>query len=310
MDNLLALYFALPHDRSLGIFTKAFNRIIAKVLKRILDRTVPYYFLKTQHRYPIGLNTEFRNKKVVVSMTSFPARIDEVWIAIECLLRQSFKPDKVILWLSLEQFPDKKIPESLARLIDRGLTISFVKEDLKSHKKYIYALQQFPNDYIITVDDDLYYDSGILENLILMKKKYPQSVVTNRGHAIQFAENGSILPYRKWHHNVTKEEPSLNLVQTGGFGTLYEFGDLHKSSSDTTLIKEKIPFADDLWLKVQTILMNKKVVTNQRYNKDPITIKSSQLEKLVNNNVLSGGNDVQFSSILQYFNIDQRKFKS
>ena len=36
-NTLLDLYFNLPHDRSLDILSKGFNRLIAKVLKRNLD---------------------------------------------------------------------------------------------------------------------------------------------------------------------------------------------------------------------------------------------------------------------------------
>lgn len=43
-------------------------------------------------------------KKIVVSLTSFPARIKKVHIVIESLLNQTIKPDKIILWLSKEQF--------------------------------------------------------------------------------------------------------------------------------------------------------------------------------------------------------------
>ena len=70
------------------------------------------------------------------------------------------------------------------------------------------------------------------------------------------------------------------------------------------LIKQIAFHADDLWLKMMCFLNNKKVVTNNKYNKDPITVKSSQIEKLVTFNVLEGGNDEQLNSIVKYFNIN------
>ena len=52
----------------------------------------------------IKLNSNYASKichhKVIVSLTSFPARIDKVYLCINSLLRQSFKADKVILWLA------------------------------------------------------------------------------------------------------------------------------------------------------------------------------------------------------------------
>ena len=66
------------------------------------------------------------------------------------------------------------------------------------------------------------------------------------------------------------------------------------------------PHADDLWLKVQTLLKKKEIVTNSRYNKDPITIGKSQLEKLVAFNVLKDGNDLQISKLLDHYGLSSK----
>ncbi len=305
MNTILNIYFALPHDKTFGIVSKAFNRVVAKIIKRYLDKTVPSYFLETQRQYPNGLNTEERDKKVIISLTSFPGRIQDVWIVVECLFRQTYKADKIILWLSKIQFEDIELPESLLNQQKRGLEIRFVEDDLKSHKKYIYALNEFKNDYVITVDDDLYYDNRLIENLIQLKKKYPNSLPTNRAHLINFNANADVSLYSKWYHNYANQRPSLLLVPTGGFGTLYEYHQLSNSFDDEELITKLVPHADDLWLKIQTLLKKVSVVTNSKYNKDPITIKSSQLEKLVFTNVINGGNDKQLRMALDYFNLGQ-----
>jgi len=303
MNALLNFYYKLPHDRSLGIVTKAFNRLVAKLIKRVLDKTVPNYFLKTQHLYPNGLNAEKREKKVVISLTSFPARIQDVWIVVECLFRQTYKADKIILWLSESQFIGSKLPDTLLNQLERGLDIRFVDGDLKSHKKYIYAIDEFPKDYIITVDDDLYYNNKLIENLINLKLQFPDAVPSNRCHEITLNKNNTINNYSRWYHNSINIEPSYFLSQTGGFGTLYTANDLYVDYNNTAVINQLMPYADDLWLKVQTLLKDKKIVTNSRYDKDPITVKNSQLEKLVTKNVLEGGNDIQLRNTLNYYKL-------
>ncbi|MFN3942987.1 MAG: glycosyltransferase [Flavobacterium sp.] len=310
MNKLLYIYFKLPHDKTFGIISKVFNRLVAKIIKRVLDQTIPSYFIKTQEQYPNGLNIEKREKKIIVSFTSFPGRIHDVWIVVECLFRQTIKADKIILWLSESQFKDVEIPILLQNQIERGLEIRFVKGDLKSHKKYIYALTEFKNDYVITVDDDLYYDHKLIENLLQLKEKHPLSLPTNRAHKITFNKNNKVNLYSKWEHNYDKSIPSILLVPTGGFGTLYEFQQLNESFNNEKLITDMIPYADDLWLKIQTLLKNIKVVTNNQYNKDPLTVKSSQLEKLVTKNVIAGGNDVQLQKVLKYFGLNNlEKYK-
>lgn len=303
MNRILRFYYSLPHDYRLGFITKIINRLTARTVKRVLDRIVPAYFIKTQNNFPSGINKEPRDQKVIVSLTSFPGRINDVWIVIECLLRQSFKPDKIVLWLSKEQFPDYQLPQNLLAQKERGLEINFVKDDLRSHKKYIYAFEDFPDAKVITVDDDLYYDRHLIRNLIELKKRFPNDIATNRAHLITYSVDGSINNYSKWKHNIDYTLPSYNMVQTGGFGTLYNKEDLSISYNNVEIIKLLIPFADDLWLKTQTLLTSKKVVTNNRYNKDPITIKKSQMEKLVNTNVISGGNDSQLRAVLDHFKL-------
>ncbi|MCF8427106.1 MAG: hypothetical protein K9H61_02935 [Bacteroidia bacterium] len=303
MNKILNFYFLLPHDSTFGIFSKILNRIAARFFKRILDYFVPAYFLKTQHLFYNCLNTSPRERKVIISLTSFPARIDDAWIVIECLFRQTYKADRIILWLSESQFEGIPIPKSLLNQKHRGLEIKFVKDDFKAHKKYLYAFDNNEDNYIVTVDDDLYYDQNLLRNLIELKAKYPNSVPSNRAHKISLKKNGDIKKYFQWNHNYTSNIPSYLLVQTGGFGTLYSRTDLDSSYNNTQIIKEVIPYADDLWMKVQTLLANKKVVTNEKYNKDPLTIKKSQMEKLVKRNVIDGGNDKQFLALLDFFNL-------
>lgn len=303
MNFLLKIYYLLPHDKKYGLISKIINRISARIIKRILDVIVPIHFEKTKHKFPTGLNTSHREKKLIVSITSFPARIKDVWIVVECLFRQTYKPDKIILWLSNEQFENFELPENLLNQQSRGLEIRFVEGDYRSHKKYLYALEEFRDEYIVTLDDDLYYDKNLIENLITIKKNNTDAVATNRAHEITFDENGNIKKYSNWNHNSVLNIPSFFLVQTGGFGTLYTKEDVDDSFNDKKLIIKLIPYADDLWMKVQTLLQSKKIATNSKYNKDPIPIKSSQIEKLVSTNVINGGNDKQLSDVLNYFQL-------
>ena len=102
-----------------------------------------------------GVNETKREYKVIVSLTTFPARINFVHKTISALLNQTFKPDSVVLWLAEEQFPDKKIPETLLNLQKYGLEVRWC-EDIRSFKKLVPSLREFPNDIIVTADDDIF----------------------------------------------------------------------------------------------------------------------------------------------------------
>lgn len=302
VEKLHEWYFRLPDLHRLGFFGKVIDKMEAKALKPIMDKYLPNYFHATQYKFPT-LNENKRDIEVICSLTSFPARIDQVWVAIECLFRQSILPDRIILWLSKEQFPDSKLPESLMRQQKRGLEIEFVADDIKAHKKYHYALKRFPDAMICTFDDDLYYDRDILKNLLTMHKNFPHMVITNRAHKITFDKEGEVLPYKMWKHNVVDNEPSMNLFVTGGYGTIYRNHLFPEELFEVETLKNLSFLADDVWLKGMSTLKGVKVVTNQTYGKDPIPILSSQHEKLVSSNVLSGGNDEQFKSVIKHFNL-------
>ena len=47
-----------------------------------------------------------RNEKLIVSLTTYPQRIVDIDVVIFSLINQSIKPDKIILWLTYEEFPN------------------------------------------------------------------------------------------------------------------------------------------------------------------------------------------------------------
>ena len=126
-------------------------------------------------------NTNPRTPKIILSLTTFPDRINSVSKTIKTLLNQTLKPDKVILWLASEQFPKKEqeLPKDLLELKNFGLDIKWC-EDIKSYKKLIPSLIEFPNDIIITFDDDIYYPFDTVEKLYNSYLKNPDCIHTNR----------------------------------------------------------------------------------------------------------------------------------
>lgn len=307
MNFIYRIYYALPNFEQYGLGGKVINKLLEMILKRFFDAFVPAYFKRTQKKQGSGLNYIHREQRYIVSFTSFPARINEVWIAAECMLRQTFKPDMIILWLSKQQFEGEALPENLLSLKSRGLTIEFCDDDLKAHKKYYYAMQAFPNDNIITLDDDLYYDNKTLERVVTLHSQYPNFIAANRAHKIVLTDEG-VAKYKKWERRTTDSIPSHLIFSTGGGGTLYPPGTLNDTAFDTSLIKTLCYHADDVWLKVMAILSGKKVATNTYYSKNIISISKTQQEKLVTHNVKSGGNDEQLEKLCAYFEIDLRKY--
>jgi len=307
MNFIYSVYFWLPNFANVGILGKIINVLLRKSVKLTFDLIVPVYLIKTQSKMGFALNKDKRSQKYLVSLTSFPARIDNIWIAIETIMRQSFKPDEIILWLAEEQFPDKKLPSNLLKLQDRGLKIIFC-DDIRSHKKYYYSMLNYSDYNIITIDDDSYYPKNILKQLIEKHLIYPNEIVSNRAHKITFNGN-NVMSYRKWKHNFKGlKTPSHLLVPTGVGGVLYPPNCLSEDVFNQDVFKEICFYADDLWLKINAIRKGTKVVTTDYFNKDLIAINSTQNEKLVSQNSFAGGNDEQLNNIIKFYNIDPNKF--
>ena len=299
MNRWYQLYFALADDNKFGLLGKAVNRIVARIVKAKLERQLPIYYL--HHPLDCGINTiEQRERKLICSLTSFPARIDEVSKSIETIFRQTYKADEIILWLATSQFSDKKLPESVVQLQKRGLTIRWCNEDLRSHKKYYYALQEFKDVDIVLLDDDLYYPDKLLENLHIMAQRNPQCICATRVHKMTY-HGASLNPYRQWIHNYNKAQmESDELFFTSGAGTLIPAGIMPQDTFNKDVFREICFFADDVWLNFQARKGGVKVISNNFYNKDEICIGNTQQEKLIALNGSEGGNDKQINAVINY----------
>src|SRR5690554_2891317 len=82
---------------------------------------------------------------LIVSVTSYPKRFDVLSLTLMCLLKQTIRPDMVILWVAEDDL--KQLPEDVLSMQMQGLKICQT-EDIRSYKKLIPALQEMPNAYI------------------------------------------------------------------------------------------------------------------------------------------------------------------
>ena len=93
--------------------------------------------------------TKTINPKLIVSLTSYGDRLDTLSICLKSLLNQTRKADKILVYLT-DDITESRLPTSLLELRDKGIEYKFIPLDLKPHKKYYYAMQEFPDDIIVT----------------------------------------------------------------------------------------------------------------------------------------------------------------
>lgn len=136
-------------------------------------------------------------RRVIVTLTSYPPRMNTIWMTLRSIFSQSRLPDKVVLYLAKSDFPNREadLPDSLKEMLWNDFEIRWVDEDLKPHKKYYWAFRDFPDDLIVTIDDDLIYRRNMIETLLACQKSHPNAIVASRTHLIMFNEDGSLKPY-------------------------------------------------------------------------------------------------------------------
>lgn len=244
---------------------------------------------------------------IIVSLTSFPARIHIVHLVIKSLFLQSIIPQKIILWLSADEFPNKEkdLPDKLRSLCNECFEIRFVNDNMRSHKKYMYALKEFSQCRIITVDDDTCYPNDTIQRLTELSAKHPRAVCANIVREIA-TENNVFLPYNKWRKTSTAGKESASLIALGYGGVLYPANCFQSFEDNIEIIKEKCLYADDLWLKANELKEGITVACDKRYFAHPITIKGSQKNSLQKtNNGSVNQNDNQWRNCCEHFSLNQ-----
>ena len=213
----------------------------------------------------VGINKSPRSEKVIVSLTSYKPRINIVKYTIYSLLNQSLPPDKLVLWLDEDSFPQREenLPQDLLALRDFGLTIDWC-ENLRPYKKLIPALEKYPDDIIVTADDDIFYQPDWLKILYDAHLENPDCVIAHRAHRIRLDKQGNLFPYASWQFKV-KPAISSNPQQcgnffTGGAGALYKKNFFHADILNRELFLELTPLADDIWFWAMTVLNDTKIV--------------------------------------------------
>ena len=272
------------------------------LLKYYLNFTAPIYFKLSKKKMQQSV-CKYTNKTVIVSFTTFPARMKTLPIVIESLLRQTVKPDRIILWLADTQYPDKnKVTTQLKPFIDQGVEVKYC-DDLRSHKKYYYSMKENPEAIVVTVDDDIIYPEDMLEKLLKAHKKYPDCVVANRAHKIKFHDN-NLLPYSKWDIKVIDTtEPDISLCPTGCGGVLYPAHCLDHRVFDRDVFMDICKYADDLWLKCMSFLNGTKVVISEKNIPEIIDVLGNKSSGLAKINVEEGKNDKQIQSVTKHYDI-------
>ena len=246
-------------------------------------------------------HTEQRKEKIIVSFTSIPPRIKKIDKVVIRILEQTIKPDKILIYIGKNEFQDVPIPIFLRIQMKLfGVEVRYV-DDIGPHTKYFYAISEFPNGIIITIDDDVRYPNDVISELYASYLKHPRAISARRCHLITFDTNGEIKRYNDWLYKYSDliDTPSFKLFPTGVGGVLYPPKSLHAEVFNLESIKKNALKNDDIWLKFMEIMNGTPVVMTK-----PFTIKhvkGSQKVALNLENVKGQGNDICIQKMINSY---------
>lgn len=293
------------------------NRRLIEMLKLPESVRIPYYwgvsyrfFSKLENKIiekaeiaKNPINTEPRNILVTASLTSFPGRIAYVHLAIKSLMLQSYKPDRIILWLAHEQFPDHKLPADLTDLQKYGLEIKWC-DDLYGHKKYYYCIkEQKENEVIITFDDDIIYPVDCIKRLVSKHVEFPDCLVCERAQARSGTEVENLNNPGRWKviSDVGCKSPSYGLNPSPGGGCLIPYGAFYKDAFDETIIRELAYKNDDLWYMFMAAENGTRTIKTRKYHKIFSLITGSQTTQMAEENVMGNKNVEVMQHLKKYY---------
>lgn len=234
---------------------------------------------------------------LIISLTSYPARFGKLPLTLKCLLSQSVAADRVILWIAHED--TNALTPAILNLQEVGLEIAYC-DNFRSYKKIIPTLQLYPDSFIVTADDDLYYWSTWLAEMVQSYQGNDKEVICHRAHYIRLGQDGLPLPYIQWEGETERLEASPLNFQTGVGGVLYPPGVFHRDVLKTEVLNKLCPNADDVWL-YWMIRLNGAIARTVGVRHVLYCWPDTQQTALFHKNAAGGGNDHQISAMIKTY---------
>lgn len=278
------------------------NNIIHKIWYNGLKLLcVIFLELYIKMKYLFGYHVKSLNPNYgpVVSMTSFPARINKLWFVIDSIFSQTIKPSKIILVLTNEEFPNgiNSIPNNLKQFIQYGLEIVFVDYNLRPHNKYYYALSHISDRDVVTLDDDLYYWPDTIKRLYDLKDKSPYCIYSNRVLKITYSTEKVIYSNV---HNIK----GLNIMAQGVGGVLYPHFFRPQGLFDKNDICDYCICNDDNWLRMHETIQKVDVVSGNNYP-HPLKLLNSQKITLAQKNTGEERSNKVSKMLIEHYNLQE-----
>lgn len=271
-----------------------FNRKMAARRRRAAQRAA----LEAVRSFPLTAERKSHSlgAPLIVSLTSYAKRFKTLANTIKSLLDQDIHIDKIILWVGAD---DYDLLPAEVRSLEGALFETFSTKDIRSYTKLIPALRNFPDAYIVTADDDIYYPTDWVSTILNGYVPGRRMTVCRRAHMAQVDASGATTAYASWPHAVSdRADPGAGraLFPTGVGGILYPPSTFNEEVLNEAVFTDLCPYADDIWffwMQLINEVDRRRVGSVEKF----ITWPSSQEAGLLNDNLHLGRNDSQLIAL-------------
>ena len=297
----LAYYYKIKNNIKFYFFKKRLVREDAATKREIVKKIMSL---------PDGmLGDKIGQDDIVLSLTSYGKRVESsLPYVLYSLLTQTVMPKKIAVYLDYDHWNDEVLPTLLQKLKKVGVDFYYC-EDIRSYKKLIPALEMFPNNPIVTLDDDFYYNPNYMQWMTDAYMASDKKTILGQWGCKPEKQEGKYIPYNQWkdgQYDVIDSDISF-------YGCCccyppYVFdGEILKRELFTKLC----PTADDIWFwameERQHIKRRYITPSGYGYNKPVDRIYDYDIAGdgcLTVINGLGGANDVQFRKVVDYYHLE------
>lgn len=243
-------------------------------------------------------------KKLIISLTSHKPRFATLFPTILSLLQQNIAAETIVLWVSSDDY--SQVPKSIMNLkgtVNDSGTIFEVMEtvDIGPYTKIIPTLESFDEQFVVTVDDDIYYPDWWLQHLLEEYEGNDKEIICYLAHQITFDKTtNAINPYNEWETNKSKNVDPYLGFPLGVGGVLYPPNCLNDLVTNHDLFLKESPMADDIWL-FWMARINGSVTKKTQRNFNAICWPKSEKVGLLTSNVENNGNDKKIQNMTRKF---------
>lgn len=121
-----------------------------------------------------------KEEKIIISLTSWVKRVNNIPIVLSSILKQTKIPDKIVINLCYHEFKEcygeSLLPKNVLdflKLHEDIIEINWLENNTYVWKKSIPTMYKYPNDCIICIDDDFLYPDDFVETFVKKHNEIP-----------------------------------------------------------------------------------------------------------------------------------------